>query len=186
MTSPITSRRSFLGLAAASTLGAFGLAACGTSGPGQSGGGESAGGGGGTATMWALTGQPAETIRKNAVDAFNKLGKGTITVTTFQNDPYKAKIRTAIGAGEGPTLIYGWGGGILKSYADAGQVEDLTSWIEQTSGFKERFLPSTWGAATLDDKIYAVPIQSTQPVLMYYNSPCSRRRVRSRRPPGTT
>lgn len=168
MTSPITSRRSFLGLAAASTLGAFGLAACGTSGPAPSGG-ASGGGGGGAATMWALTGQPAETIRKNAVDAFNKLGKGTIEVTTFQNDPYKAKIRTAIGAGEAPTLIYGWGGGILKSYADAGQVDDLTSWIEQTSGFKERFLPSTWGAATLDGKVFAVPIQSTQPVLMYYN-----------------
>lgn len=169
MTSPITSRRSFLGLAAASTLGAFGLAACGTSGPAPSGGGASGEGGGTTATMWALSGQPPEGIREDAVAAFNKLGKGTITVTTFQNDPYKAKIRTAIGAGEAPTLIYGWGGGILKSYADADQVEDLTSWIEQTSGFKERFLPSTWGAATLGGKIFAVPIQSTQPVLMYYN-----------------
>jgi raffinose/stachyose/melibiose transport system substrate-binding protein len=165
MTSPFTSRRSFLGLAAASTLGAFGLAACGTSGPTQSGGG----GGGATASMWGLTGQPGEGIRKNAVDVFNQLGKGTIQVTVFQNDPYKAKIRTAIGAGQAPTLIFGWGGGILKSYADANQVDDLTSWISETSGFKDRFLPSTWGAATFDDKIYAVPIQSTQPILMYYN-----------------
>ena len=168
MTSPITSRRSFLGLAAASTLGAFSLAACGTSGPAQPGG-TAGGGGGATATMWGLTGQPGEGIRKNAVEAFNQLGKGTIEVTVFQNDPYKAKIRTAVGAGQAPTLIFGWGGGILKSYADANQVDDLTSWIEQTSGFKEKFLPSTWGAATFDDKIYAVPIQTTQPILMYYN-----------------
>jgi raffinose/stachyose/melibiose transport system substrate-binding protein len=116
-----------------------------------------------------LTGKPGETIRKNAVDAFNKLGKGTIEVTSFQNDPYKAKIRTAIGAGQAPTLIFGWGGGILKSYADANQVDDLTSWIGGTSGFKDKFLPSTWGAATFDKKIYAVPIQTTQPILMYYN-----------------
>lgn len=170
MTFPLTSRRSFLGLAAASTLGAFGLAACGSSGPAQPGGAASGGGGGGgAATMWGLTGKPGETIRKNAVDAFNKLGKGTIAVTDFQNDPYKAKIRTAIGAGQAPTLIFGWGGGILKSYADASQVDDLTSWISQTSGFKDKFLPSTWGAATFDDKIYAVPIQTTQPILMYYN-----------------
>ena len=68
---------------------------------------------------------------KDSVEAFNKLGKGTIEVTYFQNDPYKAKIRTAIGAGEAPTLIFGWGGGIFKSYADAGQVDDLTSWLDE-------------------------------------------------------
>ena len=169
MTLPMTSRRSFLGLAAASTLGAFGLAACGSSGPAQPGGAASGGGGGGSATMWGLTGKPGETIRKTAVDAFNGLGKGTIAVTNFQNDPYKAKIRTAIGAGEAPTLIFGWGGGILKSYADASQVDDLTSWVEETSGFKDKFLPSTWSAATFDQKIYGVPIQSAQPILMYYN-----------------
>ena len=111
MTTSGTSRRTFLGLAAGSALGAFGLSACGTSGPAQPGGAASgsapAGGAAGTATMWALSGQPNETIRKNSVDAFSKLGKGTITVTFFQNDPYKAKIRTAVGAGQAPTLIFG-------------------------------------------------------------------------------
>ncbi len=169
MTFPITNRRSFLGLAAASTLGAMGLAACGSSGPAQPGGSTGGGAGGGNATMWGLTGQPGESIVTNAVDAFGELGKGSIDVTFFQNDPYKAKIRTAVGAGQAPTLIFGWGGGILKSYADANQVEDLTSWIEATPGLKDKFLPSTWGAATFDKKIYAVPIGTTQPILMYYN-----------------
>ena len=119
--------------------------------------------------MWALTGEPNEKIRKDSVDAFNKLGKGTIEVTFFQNDPYKAKIRTAVGAGEAPTLIFGWGGGILKSYADAGQVDDLTSWLGENAAFKDQPIASTWGAATINDKIYAVPIQTTQPIVMYYN-----------------
>ncbi len=173
MTTSRTSRRTFLGLAAGSALGAFGLSACGTSGPAQpggaAGGSAPAGGAAGTATMWALSGQPNETIRKNSVDAFNKLGKGTITVTFFQNDPYKAKIRTAVGAGQAPTLIFGWGGGILKSYADADQVEDLTSWLGENADFKDKVLPSTWRAATFDNKIYAVPMQTTQPIVMYYN-----------------
>ncbi len=137
MTFPQTSRRSFLGLAASSALGAFGLAACGSAGPAQPGGEATGGGGGGgggaTATMWSLSGQPNEAIDKKAVEAFNQLGKGTVEVTFFQNDPYKAKIRTAIGAGEAPTLIFGWGGGILKSYADADQVEDLTSWLNENT-----------------------------------------------------
>jgi raffinose/stachyose/melibiose transport system substrate-binding protein len=173
MTIPRTNRRTFLGLAAGSALGAFGLSACGTSGPAQPGGAASgsapAGGAAGTATMWALSGQPNQNIRQASVDAFNKLGKGTITVTFFQNDPYKAKIRTAVGAGQAPTLIFGWGGGILKSYADADQVEDLTSWLGENTDFKDKVLPSTWRAATFDNKVYAVPMQTTQPIVMYYN-----------------
>jgi raffinose/stachyose/melibiose transport system substrate-binding protein len=173
MTTSGTSRRTFLGLAAGSALGAFGLSACGTSGPAQPGGAASApatgGGAAGTASMWALSGQPNEKIRKDSVDAFNKLGKGTIEVTFFQNDPYKAKIRTAVGAGEAPTLIYGWGGGILKSYADGGQVDDLTSWLDENAALKDQVIASTWGAATINDKIYAVPAQNTQPIVMYYN-----------------
>ncbi|HEY6688643.1 MAG TPA: extracellular solute-binding protein [Propionibacteriaceae bacterium] len=174
MSTPRTSRRTFLGLAAGSALGAFGLSACGTSGPAQPGGAASGsapagGGAAGNATMWALSGQPNQGIRQNEVDAFNKLGKGTIKVTFFQNDPYKAKIRTAVGAGQAPTLIFGWGGGILKSYADAGQVDDLTSWLNENSALKDKFLPSTWKAATIDNKIYAVPITTTAPIVMYYN-----------------
>ena len=119
--------------------------------------------------MWALTGQPNQGIRQDSVDAFNKLGKGTIKVTFFQNDPYKAKIRTAVGAGQAPTIIFGWGGGILKSYADAGQVDDLTSWLGENAGFKDKFIPAVWKAATIDGKFYAVPIQNTQPIVMYYN-----------------
>lgn len=173
MTNPRTSRRTFLGLAAGSALGAFGLSACGTSGPAQPGGAASApatgGGATGTASMWALTGEPNEGIRQDSVEAFNKLSKGTIEVTFFQNDPYKAKIRTAVGAGQAPTIIFGWGGGILKSYADAGQVEDLTSWLNENAAFKDKFIPAVWKAATIDDKIYAVPIQNTQPIILYYN-----------------
>lgn len=169
MSSLNPSRRSFLGLAVASTLGAVGLAGCGSSGPSNQSGGGNGNAGGATATMWSLSGQPNEGIQQNSVTAFNKLGKGSVQVTFFQNDPYKTKIRTAVGAGQAPTLIYGWGGGILKSYADAGQVDDLTDWLNQNSSFKNKFLPSTWGAATFDDKIYAVPIQTTSPIVMFYN-----------------
>jgi raffinose/stachyose/melibiose transport system substrate-binding protein len=173
MTTSRTSRRTFLGLAAGSTLGAFGLSACGTSGPAQPGGaasgGSASGGATGTASMWSLTGQPNQGIRQNSVDAFNKLGKGTVKVTFFQNDPYKTKIRTAVGAGQAPTIIFGWGGGILKSYADAAQVEDLTSWLSENTEFKDQYIQAVWKAATVDGKIFAVPIQNTQPIVMYYN-----------------
>lgn len=167
MSIPHSSRRTFLGLAALTPLAV--LAGCGTSGPSTSGG-ASGGTSGGAATMWALSGQPNEDIQTKSVEAFNALGKGGLEVTFFQNDAYKTKIRTAVGADQAPTLIYGWGGGILKAYADAEQVLDLTSWLEENADFKDTFVDATWGSATFDDKVFAVPCNNTQPVVMYYNT----------------
>jgi raffinose/stachyose/melibiose transport system substrate-binding protein len=168
-----TTRRTFLSLALGAPLAGATLAACGSSGPsGQSGstGGGGGGGGAGAATYWTLNGQPGEGIRKDAVARWNKANpKNQITTTLFQNDAYKTKIKTAIGAGQGPTMIWGWGGGGLKSYVDAGQVEDLTSWFADNKAVKDRLFPSSFGAATINDKIYAMPVETVQPIVLYYN-----------------
>ncbi|MFE0245536.1 extracellular solute-binding protein [[Kitasatospora] papulosa] len=153
------SRRTLLGLAAGLPVSAA-LTACGSSGPG----------GGGGATYWYLNGQPQEGARAGAVDAFNKVHpKGQIKDTTFQNDAYKTKIKTAIGAGQAPTIIWGWGGGTLRTYVEAGQVEDLTSWFGEHSEVRKGLFPSSFGAATVDGRIYAMPCEVVQPIILYYN-----------------
>ena len=165
--SPI-SRRNFLSIAAGATAAA-GLAACGSSGPSSSSGGGS-GSGAGAASYWSLSGPPGEAIRKAAVERFNTANPDSkITATFFQNDAYKQKIKTAIGAGQGPTMIWGWGGGGLKSYVDASQVEDLTDWFSQNAAVKDKIFPSSFGAATVNGKIYAMPIETVQPIVLYYN-----------------
>ncbi|WP_031037381.1 extracellular solute-binding protein [Streptomyces sp. NRRL F-5650] len=154
------SRRTLLGLAATVPVSAA-LAGCGSSGPGKSGGG---------ATYWYLNGQPQEGVRAGAVDAFNKAHPdGRIDDTTFQNDAYKTKIKTAIGAGQAPTIIWGWGGGTLRTYAEAGQVEDLTPWFDEHPDVKKGLFPSSFGAATVDGRIYAMPCETVQPIILYYN-----------------
>ncbi|WP_405812717.1 extracellular solute-binding protein [Streptomyces sp. NBC_01390] len=154
------SRRTFLGLAAAVPASAA-LSACGSSGPSESGGG---------ASYWYLSGQPQEGVRTNALKAFNKAHpKEKIKGTTFPNDAYKTKIKTAIGAGQAPTMIWGWGGGTLRSYVKAGQVEDLTSWFGDHPEVKKRVFPSSFGPATIDGKIYAMPVETVQPIVLYYN-----------------
>ncbi|EWS80084.1 extracellular solute-binding protein [Brachybacterium phenoliresistens] len=162
MHTPNLSRRSLLGLSAGAS--AIALAGCGTAGPGAGGGG------GDTATFWALSGQPNEGIYGDAVEAFNAEGEGTVEITFFQNDAYKQKIRTAIGAGEAPTIIYGWGGGGLRTYAEESQVDDLTGWLGENAAFRDRFVESVWGAATVDEKVYAVPLGSTQPIILFHNT----------------
>ena len=167
------SRRDFLGLAALSVPVLAGVAACSSSKPsGGAGTGNASGGGGstGTATYWFLSGQPQQGIREDSVKAFNaSSSKGKISYTEFQNDAYKTKIKTAIGAGQAPTIIWGWGGGGLKSYVQANQVEDLTSWFDQNPDVKSRLFPSSFGAATISGKIYAMPSEAVQPIILYYN-----------------
>jgi raffinose/stachyose/melibiose transport system substrate-binding protein len=162
-----TTRRSFLALALGGTAAAASLAACGSSGPSKDGG---SGGGSALATYWYLSVQPQEGIRKSSVDRFNEANAKTpIKGTAFQNDAYKTKIKTAIGAGQAPTIIWGWGGGGLKSYVEAGQVEDLTSWFDDNSEVKDKLFPSSFGAATIDGKIYAMPAEVVQPIVILYN-----------------
>ena len=140
------------------------LAACGTSGPKSA----SSGGGGG-ATAWALSGGDEATFRAS-FDAWNKAHPDEkITPTFFSNDAYKQKVRTAVGAGKPPTLIYGWGGGILQAYVDAGQVADLTTDIAADPALKSRFLPSIAAVGQVDGKTYALPNNAMQPVVLFYN-----------------
>jgi len=162
------SRRTFLNLGVGAGAAAA-LAACGSSGPSDKTG-TSGGGGAGAASYWSLSGPPGQPIRQAAVDRFNKANPDSkITPTFFQNDAYKQKIKTAIGAGQAPTMIWGWGGGGLKSYVQANQVEDLTSWFAQNPDVKNRLFPASFGAATVDGKIYAMPAETVQPIVLYYN-----------------
>ncbi|MFC7533714.1 extracellular solute-binding protein [Actinoplanes sp. GCM10030250] len=160
-------RRSFLTISAGTAAGAA-LAACGNDGPGDdSSGGAS---GAGAASYWSLSGEPGEPYRKAATERFNKANPDSkITPTFFQNDAYKAKIKTALGANQAPTMIWGWGGGGLKSYVDAGQVEDLTDWLAQNAPVKDKILPSSFGAATVNGKVYAFPVETVQPIVLFYN-----------------
>jgi raffinose/stachyose/melibiose transport system substrate-binding protein len=168
-----TSRRRFLSLLATTPIAGATLAACGGSGPtqtGAGGGGGGGGGGAGSATYWFLSGQPQQGIREDVVKRFNASNAGgQISFTTFQNDAYKTKIKTALGAGQAPTIIWGWGGGTLGEYVKNNQVEDLTPWFDQNPQQKERRFPSSFQAATVNGKIYALPAETVTPIVMYWN-----------------
>lgn len=69
----------------------------------------------------------------------------------------------AVVAARAPTLIFGWAGGVLKSYVDAGAVDDLTGAIgPDTTG---HFLPSVTKVGQIDDKLYAVPNNGVKPAV---------------------
>ncbi|WP_214401635.1 extracellular solute-binding protein [Pseudonocardia lacus] len=149
-------------MALAAPLGMSALASCGTAGPGQARAGE--------ASIWYLSTQPQEGIRQAGVEAFNAANPdGKLALTFFQNDAYKAKIKTAIGADQAPTMIWTWGGGGLREYVRNGQVDDLTDWFAENPAVKDKRFAPSFGAATIDGRIYAVPCENVSPIVFYYN-----------------
>lgn len=124
----------------------------------------------GDISMWSITTPPLANILPESVNDWNSENPDAqIGVDFFANDDYKTKVRTAIGAGEGPTMIYGWGGGILESYVEAGEVADLTPYLDEYPQLKDRYIPSVLENGMVNEKMYAVPNSYSQPVVLYYN-----------------
>jgi raffinose/stachyose/melibiose transport system substrate-binding protein len=137
---------------------------------GTAGGGQGSSGGGTAITVWDIRTGNDQTIIQNATSAFNSSHSGMhATIEFFQNDPYKQKLQVAMGAKHPPDIFFGWGGGILKSYVDAGDVYDLTGAINADSSWKNKYLPSVMTGVTFNGKIYGVPNSGAQPVVFLYN-----------------
>ena len=67
-------------------------------------------------------------------------------------------------------MIWGWGGGGLKSYVDAGQVEDLTDWFGQNAAVKDKLFPSSFGAGHgRTARSTRCRCETVQPIVLYYN-----------------
>jgi raffinose/stachyose/melibiose transport system substrate-binding protein len=141
-------------------------AACGSAtGSGKPGGSGTASGT--SVTAWIVTTGPSPVNTKinQAVSDFEAHHHGDhITVDYIENQSYKQKIQLAMGAGNPPTIFWTWGGGPLKQYIDAGDVQSLGQ-----PSYASSFLPSSLGAVTFDSKLYGVPIEGTQPVYFFYN-----------------
>ncbi|MCH6472385.1 ABC transporter substrate-binding protein [Sinomonas terrae] len=155
------------GLAVAGAAGlAIGMAACGSTGPGQ-GTGPS-----GTApiTTWAVSSGGTDNMFQDSFTAWNKAHPSEqINASYFATDAYKDKIRTAIGSDQAPTLIYTWGGGVLKGYVDANKVMDLSDIVKQNPSLKDKFTASVAAGGVIDGKTYAIPMAAVTPVHFYYN-----------------
>jgi raffinose/stachyose/melibiose transport system substrate-binding protein len=121
-------------------------------------------------TMWHIqnTGTGPETIQ-NAVDRYMADNPDVaVEVVPMQNDPYKTRIRTAMGAGDPPCIFPSWGGGPLYEYTQAEQVIDLTPYMMADDYYK-RFLPAALSNVTFDEMIWGVPVENTAVAVVWYN-----------------
>ncbi|MBK9712436.1 MAG: extracellular solute-binding protein [Kouleothrix sp.] len=80
----------------------------------------------------------------------------SIEITVLENDAFKTKLATAMQSGSPPDIFQSWGGGVLKQYADAGLVQDLTPALQE-NGWGASFQPGPLSLYTFDGKSYGVP-----------------------------
>lgn len=92
-----------------------------------------------------------------------------VEVVPMQNDPYKTRIRTALGAGDAPCIFPSWGGGPLYQYVQSELVIDLTDYMNEDNYAAERFVPASLSNVTFDGKIYGVPVENTAVAMIFYN-----------------
>lgn len=155
-----TKGKKLLRLGAGVLAGLVMLTGCGGAQPGGADGSANA-------SAWVVTGGTHEIIWRDSFENWSKANPDqAIDTEWFANDAYKEKIRTAVGSGNPPTLIFSWGGGTLRDYVTNNKVIDIT---DQTSAYADKVLPSILEGGKVDGKLYAFPNVGTQPKLMYYN-----------------
>ncbi len=108
-------------------------------------------------SWWHITtDDPGKTTWQSMADAYMKAHPNvTIEITILENDAFKAKLATAIQAGTPPDLFQSWGGGVLREYAKAGLVKDLTSSLQ--GGWGDSLSKPGLDLYSVDGKVYGIP-----------------------------
>ncbi|MDR0283520.1 MAG: extracellular solute-binding protein [Propionibacteriaceae bacterium] len=162
---------------ATSVLMLAGLAGCGTdttAPPATTAGSGSATATSGPATptvIWAVQSGQSDSYQAGVDRWKANHPDQPIELQIMPDADYKAKIRVALGAGEGPDLIFNWGGGGLKDFVDAGYVDPLDEYVSQYADLFTKYLDATMTPVKFSGKTYGVPIANMQPVVVYYNGP---------------
>ncbi|WP_094546185.1 extracellular solute-binding protein [Petroclostridium xylanilyticum] len=84
-----------------------------------------------------------------------------------ENDPYKTKLKVAMGSGNPPDVFHSWGGGWLEAFVKEGMVEDITADLDK-GGWRDTFYQAYLDMAKFNGKNYGVPAEMSS-VLVYYN-----------------
>lgn len=123
----------------------------------------------GTVAVWSLTGAglnellPAGAAERLA-DSYPNI---EFDLQQLQNDPFKTKLRTALGSENPPDVWHSWGGGVLAEYVNEGVVLEITEALNQ-DGWKDRFAPGLLDLMKVGDGYYGVPIVANT-VVFWYN-----------------
>ncbi|WP_067935488.1 extracellular solute-binding protein [Alicyclobacillus kakegawensis] len=121
-------------------------------------------------TLWSVDSGLAEKTDNKLIARYNKANPNAqIQAQYIAPNPYLQKFQIAMGAKKAPTIFMNWGGGRLESYIKAGDVLNLTPYLNADPSWKNKYLPSVMKSVTFNGKIYGIPYGNMQPVNFFYN-----------------
>src|SRR5512139_3368529 len=81
-----------------------------------------------------------------------------INITILENEAFKTKLTTVMQSGTPPDIFESWGGGVMNDQANAGMLQDITSYLDADgSAWRNSFAPGALAVYALDGKNYGVP-----------------------------
>ncbi len=92
----------------------------------------------------------------------------TVQFEFYEREQYKTKLTTLMASNSVPDMFFTWELDYLRPFVEGGKVYDLTADLEADPEWRDSFIEGALDPLTYDDKVYAVPTQSTLAV-MYYN-----------------
>jgi raffinose/stachyose/melibiose transport system substrate-binding protein len=133
-------------------------------------GGAQGGGGDSTKTLELWHNQATHPeLFQGATDRFLKDNPDyKVTISYHDSDSYEQKLAIAMNSGILPDVFMSWGGGKMRSYADANLIADLTSYMN-ANNYKNQFLDASVSAISYKGKIWGVPGGSVQAAAVFYN-----------------
>lgn len=105
-------------------------------------------------------------ILDKTAEEFMKANPGIeLEMVHIQNDPFKTKLKVAMGAGTPPDIFHNWGGGPLKEYIDSGMVDTID---EIKSDLLKTYIPASFDPVTFDGKTYGSAYAGLTGVFFFY------------------
>lgn len=122
-----------------------------------------------TVTIWTLWSTETADINAKAFHRILETSKTefpdiVIEHDSAENEAYKTKIKTAMGADDAPDIFFAWGAGFLRPFVEGGKVEALDSYMQD--GTMERMKQGSNTNFIFDGKLYGLTF--TQWVASFY------------------
>jgi raffinose/stachyose/melibiose transport system substrate-binding protein len=97
---------------------------------------------------------------------FEAENKGVkVDIEYLENEAFKAKLPTLLQSAERPSIIYSWGGGVMRAQAKAGFLEDITA---EAAPWANTLSATAVKAFQVDGKTVGIPFE-TGAVDFFYN-----------------
>ncbi len=121
-----------------------------------------------TINWWHIqTGEPTKPVWDEVANAYMELHPDvTIVQTALSNEDYKAKLATAMQAGDPPDIFHSWGGATLADYGKASLIKDLADSVN--GEWADSLSAAALNMNSQDGHVWAVPF-SLSGVGIWYN-----------------